>query len=280
MRAVLLLALAASALASCDKVGIGGGHQDDWDKIDESILTTSSGEVQLADGRRLPYSVTSERYRAWDAAQAALDRTTAENFGDRLDAENPSEASIQSAIDYLESVPTAKEAIERNGLSVRDFVMTTVALEQEMRLATGEGRAPRQPPMEMPPLPAYADTLATYPPVPPPTYVPYTPPPVYTPAPVPTYTPTPVFDPRDTASLPRPRVDTTPRTTPVPPAPTPTPVPAPTPTPPPVPRDTARPRTDTAPKPVIPPPTAPAPIDTTTAPVTTPPDSARMSHSG
>ena len=292
MRRIVFLALLA--VAACDNISFGnGGKKDDWSRIDESILTTSSGEVQLADGRRLPFSISSERYRAWDAAQSALDRGTAERFGDLLESANPSEASIQRSIDFLESDRDAREAIERAGMSVRDFVMTTVALEQEMRLATGQGRTPRMPPIVMPQLDTYpaqmypVDTFQTYQPLPPPTYTPY--PPVTT------------FDPRDTMTrvLPPTRVDTlypTPATTdpnaPPPPTPAPIPVtrqppqpvpvtPAPSPTPP---RDTTRapPRRDTQPAPVYPAP-LPPPRDTSSRPrpgsppdtSTAQPDSAR-----
>lgn len=278
MRILGCLAVAL-ALTACDKVNISFGDKDrkaEWARIDESILTTSSGEVQLSDGRRLPYSVSSEQYRRWDVAQGSLDRGTAERFGELLDSQNPSEASMQRAVDYLESNRDAREAIERTGMSVRDFVMTTVALEQEMRLATGQGRPPNQVPM--PPLYSPVDTYALD------TFPTYQPMPLPPPTPVPTYTPyTPTFDPRDTMTrvLPPARVDTlypTPATAvptePRPATPPPVVVPSPTPTP----RDTVRPRTDTQPTsaPVYPAPLPPR-QDTSTSPSPSPrprPDSA------
>lgn len=139
----------------------------------EAGWTESSGEVSLTDGETLSFTITSERYKAWDAARQGIDQRIASRYGAILQAASPSRRNIERAVQYLEGEPAAVASIERTGMSVRDFVVTTVALEQEMRLADARG--------EIPP-----DTVPTYP------YTPYQPYPVdtssfstYTPVPLP-----------------------------------------------------------------------------------------------
>lgn len=146
----------------------------------DSGWTSSSGEVSLTDGETLSFTITSERYKAWDAARQGFDSRIASRFGAILQPGSPSRRNIEKAVQYLESEPAARAAIERAGMSVRDFVVTTVALEQEMRLASARGEVPPEP-----------DTVAMYP-----SYPAYQPVPVdtssfstYTPVPVPVPTP-------------------------------------------------------------------------------------------
>ncbi|MEX2178548.1 MAG: hypothetical protein WD801_07545 [Gemmatimonadaceae bacterium] len=238
MRATPLLLLVV--LSACDTV------ERDSARADSSVLTHSGGEVQLSDGRRLPYSVTSERYRQWDAAQRALDVSAAQRFGDLLESRNPSQESIDRAVESLENDDLSAEAITRAGLTVRDFVMTTVALEQEMRLASGQGRPRGSEPPPLPePYPPVVDTFAPMPVAP----IPASP---YPANPANPANPYPVDSP------PPPRVDAPrqvdtlyPTPYPMPATPVPAPILVPLPrardtTPP---RDTLRPRGDTAPPP-------------------------------
>ena len=104
--------------------------------------TSSTGEVSLTDGETLSFTITSERYKAWDAAKDGLDTRVASRYGAILQPGSPSRRNIEKAVQYLESEPAAKAAIERAGMSVRDFVVTTVALEQEMKLASARGEIP------------------------------------------------------------------------------------------------------------------------------------------
>ena len=144
--------------------------------------TESSGEVSLTDGETLSFTITSERYKAWDAARQGIDQRIASRYGALLQAASPSRRNIERAVQYLESEPAAVASIERAGMSVRDFVVTTVALEQEMRLADARGEIP---PDTMPaaPYPGYqpypVDTSSFSPytpiPLPAPVVVPPTP---------------------------------------------------------------------------------------------------------
>jgi hypothetical protein len=167
--------------------------------VDASQLYNSAGEVSLTDGGSLEYSITSDKYRQWYTAQQGLDRRIASRYGALLQPSSPSERSIDRAVRYLASEPAAREAIERAGLSIREFVVTTVALEQEMRVASERGQADTMPvavPYPSPldsayatsayPAPAYPYPTTPYPtptPYPYPATTPY--PPTYTPYPVP-----------------------------------------------------------------------------------------------
>ena len=190
--------MAVVALAACKQQGRG---EQAAARLDAAQLTSSNGEVALAEGGTLRFSVTSDQFRKWDLAQAEIDKSVQARFGDILHPEAPSERTIDAAVKYLEGQPTARASIERAGLSVREFVVTTVALEQEMRAASGRGSREPDPYMDTS---AYRpDTLAMspYPPV----VMPYQPPPVYPPIDTATRRTDTVYVPRpvDTASTTR-----------------------------------------------------------------------------
>ena len=137
--------------------------------------TSSSGEVSLTEGEKMSFEITSERYKAWDAAREGLDSRIASRYGAILQPGSPSRRNIEKAVRYLEGEPAAKASIERAGMSVRDFVVTTVALEQEMRLASARGEVPADPPppMHQPyPMDTSSFGTSTYTPIPLPQPVP------------------------------------------------------------------------------------------------------------
>jgi hypothetical protein len=151
--------------------------------LDASQLENASGEVTLSDGGALSYNITSERYKQWYAAQQSLDHATAAKFGTILHPDSPSAASIEQATGFLERNPRTKLGIEHSGMSVRDFVQMTVALQQQFHdaaHASGE-TYPQDLPYYVPP------PLDTTMPPPPVSNVPMTPLTVYTPPPA--YTP-------------------------------------------------------------------------------------------
>ena len=145
MRRLLVLCFAFS-LAGCDTGGRGEARA--------SLLSESGGEVALADGNSFDFRITSEKYKQWDAAQRGISKRIAARFGAILRPDAPTERSIASAVTYLQGQAGARQAIESAGLSVRDFVVMTVALEQEMRLASSERRepAPASEPYDFPPV--------------------------------------------------------------------------------------------------------------------------------
>lgn len=133
--------------------------------------TSSSGEVSLTDGETLNFEITSERYKAWDSAREGIDQRIASRYGALLQAASPSRRNIERAVQYLGSEPAAVASIERAGMSVRDFVVTTVALEQEMRLASARGEVPPDTVPAYPyatyqPYPVDTTSFSTYTPIP------------------------------------------------------------------------------------------------------------------
>lgn len=79
--------------------------------------------------RAVKYELTSDNYRRWHAAEAALDSAGVE-ASVRLDTRHLTDADIERAIAEVEDDSTVKAAIEGAGLSVRDYVLTTIALAQ------------------------------------------------------------------------------------------------------------------------------------------------------
>jgi hypothetical protein len=104
--------------------------------VDTALLHRAGGDIMLADGGRLAYEITSERYRQWEAARRAL-RAQRISLSMRIDPMRVTEADIQRAVDFFERNGKARRAIEGTGLSVRDYVLTTLALEQQMAVASG-----------------------------------------------------------------------------------------------------------------------------------------------
>jgi hypothetical protein len=145
MRALVWMCFAA-CLAACNRDGANDANA--------SLLTHSGGEVALADGSSLQFAITSDRYKQWDAAQRGITKRVAARFGAILRPDAPTERSINSAVSYLAGEPSARQAIENAGLTVRDFVVMTVMLEQEMRLASGKTPEPTEEskPYDFPPV--------------------------------------------------------------------------------------------------------------------------------
>lgn len=96
---------------------------------DDVEWTESKGDVAGGSYKMLDYEVTSERYRQWIAAHRALDGV---ELGEPMsvDLRNLSEKDIDRIERTLEDHAAARTSIESSGMSVRDFVLTTVALAQ------------------------------------------------------------------------------------------------------------------------------------------------------
>lgn len=92
----------------------------------------AGGEVvgdSLATYRAVDYQLTSDNYTRWLKARGALDSVNVEPTV-RLNTRRLTDADIDRVIQDLESQPRARAAIESRGLSVRDYVLTTIALAQ------------------------------------------------------------------------------------------------------------------------------------------------------
>lgn len=229
MRGTLCL-LALLVVSAC-----GRDEDASASQVDPSQLT-SSGEVELADGGRMAFSITSETYKQWDQARRAFPKSLITRFGQVLQPRSPTEASINAAVALLERDLRARQAIQQAGLSVRGFVEITVALEQQMMLASTRGERVDPMPPETYPLSMDSGYYPMPAPVPYPEPVPAAPLPYpYTPAPIVPAPSTPYPAPdtvrRDTVARPVllpprpdttvPRRDTTRRDSVVPPKPAP-----------------------------------------------------------
>jgi hypothetical protein len=133
------LLLVISTLAACGDRG-GGANGG----VDTALLTSDGGDIMLAGGGRLAYEITSDRYRDWEQARRAL-RSQGISLTMRIDPLRVSESDIQKAVDFFERNGKARRAIEGNGLSVRDYVLTTIALEQQTAVASGRWAARDRP---------------------------------------------------------------------------------------------------------------------------------------
>jgi hypothetical protein len=89
------------------------------------------------------YPLTSQNYKKWIVAQAALDSLPEPSDIPRVDLRDPTDDDIDRTVSYLEDHDAMREAIERSGLSVKDFVLTSVALGQAFSLA-GRNVVPRE----------------------------------------------------------------------------------------------------------------------------------------
>lgn len=134
----LCLPLLFLLLAAC-----GGSNSASGD-VDTALLHRAGGDVLLADGGRLAYEITSDRYRQWETARRAL-RAEKISLSMRLDPLRVNQADVQRAIDYFERNRKARRIIEGTGMTVRDYVLTTLALEQQMAVATGRWGARERP---------------------------------------------------------------------------------------------------------------------------------------
>jgi hypothetical protein len=103
-----------------------------------AFLDDASPEAREALSIQVDYRLTEENFARWEVAQRNLDRLPrsafpAENSGGKGNV-------IDRAVRRLESGRRTRTAIESAGLSVRDFVLQTIALAQATEAAQG-GRA-------------------------------------------------------------------------------------------------------------------------------------------
>lgn len=113
--------LIATLLCACDS---DADYESDGD-----VLRDSTYEA-------IDYTLTSDNYKKWMAAQQALD-SAGIRPGERIDVRSVSDDDIRRVTQSLESQPAAKTAIESAGLSVQDFVLTTIALAQSWDAVNG-----------------------------------------------------------------------------------------------------------------------------------------------
>ncbi len=109
--------------------GCGGGRSEG----DTSVAGGDAGAIEV---EALKYEVTPDRYQRWVAAQRALDAIPGIPAPPALDPWRVTDAEIDRAVQYLESDARSRAALERAGVSARDYVLTTIALDQALVVAT------------------------------------------------------------------------------------------------------------------------------------------------
>jgi hypothetical protein len=110
------------ALGACK-----GSSEDGTSSTSSLIFDSASPDAQRALANPIDFRLTEDNFAEWEAAQRNLDAlprsalpTGGSSAGDPIDR----------AVERLESSPRARTAIERTGLTVRDFVLETIALAQ------------------------------------------------------------------------------------------------------------------------------------------------------
>lgn len=103
----------------------------------DGFLASASAEAKDALAAPIAYALTEENFARWEIAQANLERIPQGEFARAAPTEG---TAVDRAIARLEGSPRAKRAIEAAGLSVRDFVLETVALAQAIQ-ASQTGRS-------------------------------------------------------------------------------------------------------------------------------------------
>jgi hypothetical protein len=119
------------ALAGCKKSSATSADNE----VASLLFDTSSPAVREALTTPVDFRITEENYSQWEQAQRFLDALPRSAFAS---AEGTSGDPIDRAVATLEASPRARTAIERTGLSVRDFVLETLALAQAAEANAGK----------------------------------------------------------------------------------------------------------------------------------------------
>lgn len=125
--AAVMLLFAVACKRDSDRFADGTGTS--------AFMDNASPEALEAMAIQVDYRLTDENFAKWEIAQRNLDRLPRSAFP----AENRGGSGnvIDRAVARLESSPRARTTIEATGLTVRDFVLQTVALAQATEAAQG-----------------------------------------------------------------------------------------------------------------------------------------------
>ena len=124
----LLLLLAA---ASCKK----DSRTASSSQFTSLLFDASSPAAREALATPVDYRLTEANYDQWERAQRFLDALPRSAF---VSASGSQGNAIDRAVQTLEASPRARTAIERTGLTVRDFVLETIALAQAAEVRSGQ----------------------------------------------------------------------------------------------------------------------------------------------
>jgi hypothetical protein len=129
---------------------VGGCKRESRDGA--AMLTSSlmfdsgSPEVREALASRVDFRIDDNSFARWAAAQDNLDQLPRSAI---KSGTSTGGSAVDRAVGRLESSPRARRAIEKAGLSVREFVLATIALAQATEAAqTGRSTSPVAVPPE------------------------------------------------------------------------------------------------------------------------------------
>lgn len=123
--------LVRTSLVGAVAVAIGGAACGDRDR--DLVASAGGGPDSLRlSAPAFEHDVTSEDYRRWLVAEEALARVSGFRLADEIALESATDADVDRVADALEENEPVRRAIESSGLSVEDYVKTTVALEQAL----------------------------------------------------------------------------------------------------------------------------------------------------
>jgi hypothetical protein len=100
-----------------------------------AFLDDASPEAREALSIQVDYILTDANFAKWEVAQRNLDRLPRSAFP--ASSGSTGGNVIDRAVARLESSPKARTTIEATGLTVRDFVLQTIALAQATEAAQG-----------------------------------------------------------------------------------------------------------------------------------------------
>lgn len=121
-RAAVLIVLVFTTLG-CKRSGSGAP-----DPLAASLIfDNGSPEAREALATTVDFRLTEENFARWEEAQSNLEDLPRSAI---QSGASSGRSAIDRAVSRLESSPRARRAIERAGLSVRDFVLETIALAQ------------------------------------------------------------------------------------------------------------------------------------------------------
>ncbi|MBA3645094.1 MAG: hypothetical protein H0W63_02840 [Gemmatimonadaceae bacterium] len=112
--------------------GVVGCKGKDSASADAGFLANASVEAKDALASPVDFQLTEDNFAKWEIAERNLDGVPPGEFSS---APAQAGSAVDRAVARLESSPRARRAIEGAGLSVRDFVLETVALAQAVQAA-------------------------------------------------------------------------------------------------------------------------------------------------
>ena len=135
------LAVVLLAVANCKK----DNRTASSSQFTSLLFDASSPAAREALATPVDYRLTEENYDEWERAQRFLDALPRSAF---VSATGSQGNAIDRAVQTLEASPRARTAIERTGLTVRDFVLETIALAQAAEVRSGQAPGGVNVPLE------------------------------------------------------------------------------------------------------------------------------------